>query len=235
VVETSYSLIAALERYKYDADCDLFLTILNHELSEDVYRDQTRLLTKLEQEFATAAASATNDKESNINNSTNNHNQILLKSKIRHILKKLLPAKSDASMSKLLAALDMNDPHEQVRYQLLFLEDRDGNQGAFLEEFRDQHLQEAQEFLIEIQTQLLCISNEYQQITVEQIEHLLYKLDPQKSVQQRNRYICTGFGVTMRSSLALDLVINVQKFCLKLRNNILVQRTGKQLPQTTKT
>merc|ERR1712233_281726 len=144
VVETGYSMLSALERYRYDADCELFLTILNGELSEDVYRDQNKFLNNLLNEFKII------DKKANNHKMTEN----LSKSKIEQTIRKLCPAKSEQNMKKLMKNLDLNDPHNNVRYLLLFKEDRDGNQGPFLEELRDQHLSEIQDFLQEIQANL---------------------------------------------------------------------------------
>lgn len=168
VVETGYSMLSALERYRYDADCELFLTILNGELSEDVYRDQSSFLKALHCEFAA------NDKRMNSNKVT----QTLSKDCIAQCLRKLCPAKSDSNMKALLSALDLNDSHDSVRYELLFREDRDGNQ--FLEEVRDQHLSEIIAFVEEVRANLRRAMNQYGQVTVHQIEEVFKRIDPHK-------------------------------------------------------
>merc|ERR1712174_64701 len=88
VVETGYSMLAALERYRYDADCELFLTILNGELSEDVYRDQKQFVERLQIEFEAL------DKK-------RKKNETLTKSDIDALIRKLCPAKSEKNMKVL--------------------------------------------------------------------------------------------------------------------------------------
>eukprot|EP01083_Nonionella_stella_P188505 694988_1 len=214
VVETGYSMLSALERYRYDADCELFLTILNGELSEDVYRDQKAFLVDLHTELKSI------DKKAN-----NKISKTLSKLQIEGVIRKLCPAKNEQNMKKLLNALDLNDPRNTVRYELLFREDRDGNQGPFLEELRDQHLSEIQDYFAEIKSTLNLVMNQYQQVTVQQIEDLFKTIDPLKPQSEINTYLCTGFGVSMVSSLAKDLLISTDTFCKKL-SAILIKRSG---------
>jgi len=47
IAALAYSLLDALERFRFDGDCDLFLNILHGELSEAVYVDQFRMLDDL--------------------------------------------------------------------------------------------------------------------------------------------------------------------------------------------
>ena len=217
VVETGYAMLAALERYRYDADCELFLTILNGELSEDVYRDQKAFLNNMYSEFQGL------DKKRNNKLMT----EVLSKLDIESVIRKLCQAKNEQNMKKLLNALDLNDPHDMVRYELLFKEDRDGNQGPFLEELRDQHLSEIQDFLGEIKKNLKSVMNEYQQVTVQQIEEILKTIDPLKPQNEINKYLCVGFGVSMVKSLAKDLLISCDNYYNKL-SSILVKRSGLQ-------
>merc|ERR1712130_52742 len=214
VVETGYSMLSALERYRYDADCELFLTILNGELSEDVYRDQKQFVNRLLIEFEAL------DKKQ-----PKHPNDTLSKSDIGALIKKLCPAKSEKNHKILMNALDLNDPHKDVRYKLLFKEDRDGNQGPFLEELRDEHLSEIQDFLMEIKENLKLKMNEYKQVTVQQIKDIFHLIDPQKPQNEIDKYLCVGFGVSMIDSLAKDLLISTDTYYKKL-STILVKRTG---------
>lgn len=221
VVETGYSMLAALERYRYDADCELFLTILNGELSEDVYRDQTQFIQSIHTEFKNVDSK----KNSKISG-------VLAKRDIQQIIRKMCPAKDPQNMKKLVNALDLNEPHDMVRYELLFIEDRDGNQGPWLEELRDQHLGEIQDFLNEIKQSLQSVMNQYQQVTVQQIEDMYKTLDPCKPQSELNKYVCAGFGVSMIKSLGKDLLISVDTYFKRL-STILVKRTGLQNPENT--
>jgi len=214
VVETGYSLLNALQRYRYDADCELFATILDGELSEDVYRDQVKFLKALCAELEAADKKRTGT---------------LPRAEIEGIVSKLCPAKNEQNMKKLMNALDLNDPEQRVRYDLLFKEDRDGNQGPFLEELRDQHLAEIDRFHRDIKDALKAAANQFGQVTVQQIERALNDLDRKKPKSELNKYLCAGFGVSMRASLADDLLISVDTFCKKL-SAILVKRTGPKQP-----
>ena len=49
--EKAYSLIYSAERYKADADCELFLAILREEVPEEVWLDQLQLLSELRAAF----------------------------------------------------------------------------------------------------------------------------------------------------------------------------------------
>jgi len=184
---------------------------LSGELSEDVYRDQTRFLDGLCSEFE-----AFDKKKSGTLNK---------EEEIERIVRKLCPAKNEQNMKRLMNALDLNDPAQRVRYQLLFKEDRDGNQGPFLEELRDQHLAEIAGFHREIKKRLEDGMNEFQQVTVSQIETAFRQIDPAKPQTEIDRFLCVGFGVSMIGSLAKDLLISIDTFTDKL-HSILVKRTG---------
>jgi len=212
VVEMAYALLSALSRYGYDADCELFGTILKGELSEDVYRDQIEFLDELMTQFIARDKHKKGEIE---------------KTEIEKIVRRLCAAKNEQNMRKLMNALELNDPSAKIRYELLFQEDRDGNQGPFVEELRDQHLSEIQCFQTEITEHLQKMQNTYQQVTVEQIEDTLKRLDPSKTQSEIDRYLCVGFGVSMRKSLASDLLVSLDTYMSKLAT-ILVKRTGPQ-------
>jgi hypothetical protein len=65
-------------------------------------------------------------------------------------LKKSLPSKSAERFEALKSALHLNDPRPEIHYDLLFAQDREGNQGPFVECLRDQHVEEILEFIKEI-------------------------------------------------------------------------------------
>ena len=47
----AYSFKHAVDKYSYDADCDLFNEVLNGRLTEDVYLSQMRLIYKIQEAF----------------------------------------------------------------------------------------------------------------------------------------------------------------------------------------
>lgn len=44
VVEVSYNLVSALQKYSFDCDCSVFLSVMHGEVSEDIWLDQQALL-----------------------------------------------------------------------------------------------------------------------------------------------------------------------------------------------
>ena len=51
VTENAYNMWFSLRDYSWDADCDLFLRILQGKMDEEVYIDQMKLLNDLLQKF----------------------------------------------------------------------------------------------------------------------------------------------------------------------------------------
>eukprot|EP00163_Fabomonas_tropica_P029092 TRINITY_DN6127_c0_g1_i2.p1 TRINITY_DN6127_c0_g1~~TRINITY_DN6127_c0_g1_i2.p1 ORF type:complete len:892 (-),score=220.77 TRINITY_DN6127_c0_g1_i2:758-3433(-) len=144
IAEWGYNLTDALDLYQWDGDCKLFLDILTGELDEDVYTDQMEMLEKLEQAFAHADIRSKRGKKGVATGT-------IKRAQVMQIVRKFFPAKSEKNLYAIRGGLeeDVGDV-KYVDYVKLMAEDRDGNQGDFVETIREQHLEEREQYCEEI-------------------------------------------------------------------------------------
>jgi len=148
IAEFGYNLQAALQRYAYDADVELFLKVLNGDISEEVKGDRERLINGLMLMFKSADASGSPDVGGLADDSVGSTKPGFVKREhIHQALEDFFPAKSTAAMAAIIRALQDDQPGEPVNYLELFEEDEDMNQGQFVETILDQHLAEIQEYV----------------------------------------------------------------------------------------
>ncbi|KDD75088.1 hypothetical protein H632_c879p0, partial [Helicosporidium sp. ATCC 50920] len=136
VTELAYSLLYGLWKYRWDADCELFLKVLTGEAQEEVYHSQLALQSELETMFSAM--------DRLVGGSSSG---FVKKAELRLALGAYFRAgqpggKSEEDFDALLKALDEDQPGESVRWAKLFEEDREYNQGEFAECVRDQFLSE---------------------------------------------------------------------------------------------
>ena len=136
IAEWGYNLINALKKYSYDADCELFLKVLQGEIGEEVYRDQMHMIEKYKEELR-AADFAVGGKVIGR----------LPKLDFMKITKQHFSNKSEEQLETLWECLEQDQQGDWVMYELLFEEDRSGDQGQFAEEIRDQFLAEREQYL----------------------------------------------------------------------------------------
>jgi hypothetical protein len=182
----AYALVDALERYRFDGDCSMFLQILNAQLPEAVYLDQHVQLQALRAAFVAADAD-------------------LHKGRIKGRLprKVLLDAiarfyshKNDTSLRKLSRALYVTNRSETLEYASLFEEDREGNQGPFLEQIRDQHLNEISSFMKQLETAILDKGARYDGfLRLSQIREIITVADPLKPAKEVEAYLKAGCDI----------------------------------------
>merc|ERR1719204_1540955 len=109
---------------------------------------------------------------------------------------------------------------------MLYQEDREGNQGPFMECLRDQHLEEIAEYYDEIEEGLRLFDNGYEAVTLKNIKCVINALDPKKPLKELERAICCGFGVTMMKVLREDHEIHIPKFMERIRTMMYLKRSG---------
>ena len=134
----AYSFREAVEKYSYDADCDLFNEVLHGRLTEDVYLSQMRLIHKIQEAFI---------KEDRKDGEQTGK---LRKTQILEIVKRLCPYKDKRRLKAIEQALFFDTQLHNVDYIKLFQEDEDGDQGKFVECIRDQYLEECTNFIEDI-------------------------------------------------------------------------------------
>ena len=135
VVEYGYNVLHALKRYSYDADCELFLKVLVGELGEEVYHEQMAMIEsflEMCREIDLKDCGKVSGK--------------VKKDDLSRAIRTFLTDKNEEMLDRLVGALDRDQPGAWVKYEKLFDEDREGNQGYFAEEIRDQFLLEREEF-----------------------------------------------------------------------------------------
>jgi hypothetical protein len=133
VVEYGYNLIDALKRFEYDADCELFLSIVNGELCEEAYYDQVDMINKFQKncELLDKAKYGTKSMK-----------KCLKREDFFQLLDDNFPFKAKDDKRSLELAVEYDQPLPMIYYNKLFEETRDGDQGKFAETLRDQHVYE---------------------------------------------------------------------------------------------
>jgi len=213
----AYSIIDALERFRFDGDCDLLLNILNGTLSECVYLDQFSMLSSLREAFVAADAETHKGKIKGR----------LPRKVVLDVLAKFFTSKPERNLRRLNRALFVNARSEIVAYDSLFQEDREGNQGPFVECVRDQHLSEIVDFMDAIKSKLEAKSKRYDgKLTLHQIREVIQLLDPTKPAKEVDGYLANG----LRTSVAAlpdenETVVDPETFFHHMSRG-LIKRTG---------
>ena len=135
VVEYGYNVLHALKRYSYDADCELFFKVLVGELGEEVYHEQMAMIESFLEMCRDIDLKDCGKVSGKVK-----------KDDLSRAIRTFLTDKSEEMLDRLVGALDRDQPGAWVKYEKLFDEDREGNQGYFAEEIRDQFLLEREEF-----------------------------------------------------------------------------------------
>lgn len=136
VAEWGYNLLEALNKYKYDADCEVFLLVLRNKLSEDFLHNQESLISAftsgLEKKYPTGSVPE--------------------KKKLVDYIKDFFDSKAEDRMEEVLEALDEQFPEPgSIPFEELWAENKNGDQGPFAETVRDHDLAERQEYLEDIE------------------------------------------------------------------------------------
>jgi hypothetical protein len=210
VCEWGYNIVDCLQRYQYDADIDLFGTILEKAMSEEVYEDQMRMLSELQARLAAEDTHGTGR---------------VSRRKVAKVLKAFFVTKDDNNLTKSKRALYFDNPGQLVDYTRLFEENEDGDQGRFVEAIRDQHVEELSEFFSAIEDKCHERQAKDGTITMKKLVEILGELDPAKPHDEVIEYMCRGYGVTNPLSLHVDMSIDTEIFLSKL-NQRLVSRSG---------
>ena len=156
VAEASYSLLDGCERFKYDADVELFRRIAKGEIAEETFYDQMVMIQKLR--FALLARSYARSLETIQQKPDPNltPSQLIAKHEaesalgvedVMNVVNDFFPAKPVESFTLLRTALEEDVRTNRAvkgKFNIgkLFASNEYGNQGAFVETVRDQHLDE---------------------------------------------------------------------------------------------
>ena len=173
-----------------DSDCKLFLKILAGELAEEVRNDQLALIVQVKQAM---------EKEDASLNQGMPCGSLTIPNFMR-TLRKLLPAKSEHSMTRLQRILQLEQQHikqRMVLYGALLKEDSEGNQTRFCETLREQHLTEIIAYskqLIDSIHQVHAREGSQPKLTIAQYREAILLSDPEKPRPEQNVYLARGIG-----------------------------------------
>lgn len=171
----AYGLEDACKRYSYDADIELFYGILTETLPEEVYYLQVAMVNEFK-----AMLKAVDVKENQ-----GQASGYINKKKFLGLLRRHFPHKSDMQLQLLKDAVDRDQPGSMVEYKNLFEEDREGNQQAFAEQLRGQHLKEPHDFATDVENAICLLDTENTGITnKDAIVKAIAKIDPDKQMQE---------------------------------------------------
>lgn len=215
IASYAYSILDSLERFRFDGDCDLFLEILNRNLSELVYVDQFAMLDGLKLELERVDAE---------------YHKGRLKGRLPRkmmldVLARYFHTKREIDLRKMNRAFFVNDRSEMVAYNSLFEEDREGNQGPFVELIRDQHLAEIREFTSQLHQKLVDKAARYDgALRPPQIREIILVLDPTKPPKEVDAYLREGFDKPV-AEIGDEDTIDPEIFFTQLSRRLL-KRTG---------
>ena len=168
VIETGYNFVHSLKRFDYDADCDLFLMVFLGEISEEVYKDQLRLVFDINKLFFIMEA-------------LHGENGRLPKKVIRAGLRAFFShegSKSEDRITEIIKAVDEDCPGTHAEWHKLFEEDQSTfNQSHFVERIRFQMLEERLEYFQHLEDVLYTLTGWHEACTKVQIQNAVMQLD----------------------------------------------------------
>eukprot|EP00817_Percolomonadidae_sp_ATCC50343_P003637 CAMPEP_0117426148 /NCGR_PEP_ID=MMETSP0758-20121206/6311_1 /TAXON_ID=63605 /ORGANISM="Percolomonas cosmopolitus, Strain AE-1 (ATCC 50343)" /LENGTH=722 /DNA_ID=CAMNT_0005211125 /DNA_START=842 /DNA_END=3010 /DNA_ORIENTATION=+ len=167
--EWSYSIVEGCKLYRDDPDCDMFLAVLDGDVSEDTYNAQFSLLQRLQQALSRL--------DIKINHMRSG---VLKKSVLFKRLNKFFPTKTQKRLIHIKCMLHRQNPKPMVHYHRLFEEDRNHSQGIFVETVREQFLKETQEYNNLLNDMLYHYSDEEGYVGLEDIKQAFFEVDPLK-------------------------------------------------------
>jgi len=213
VTEMAYNLLDAALKFKYDADCEMFLRVMTNELDELVYWEEFEMMDGLMQLLHKL------DMADNSGKVTGK----LPKSTLLKALRKWFPSKSDIRFNKLKRCLSKEDAAKgnTVHYVHLFAEDKDFNQGPFAEMVRDQHADERSEYLSDLELALEeQAGRSGVDVTASQCLDGIREMDPKKPQKARESYVLRGFRLPKSTKIPLDSKISVETFLVNLSRGV---------------
>eukprot|EP00741_Cyanophora_paradoxa_P008132 tig00001264_g7869.t1 len=214
IAEYGYSVVDALQRYSYDADVDLFRRVLAGELSEEVYADQLDMMERLRQMCIKLDRNQSGGKETGV----------VAKRTLVASLRKFFPLKADPDFRALLRALDGEQPGNEVVHYKLFQEDRNYNQGPFMELLRAQYIRDVQAYTAEVEAAILALPRDGEgKVTVAALREAMSALDPERPPKSMDEVLGRGLGPELADVglLYAGTAVDPERFVRNLRQGIL--------------
>jgi hypothetical protein len=194
MADLAYNFMDGLQRFQEDADIELFFKIVTKRLDEAVYYDQSAFLQKVLIDMQGL------DYKENSGKLLGN----ILISKFNAFLHGTFKFKSSSRVKTIIesskAMHPAGNPVENggIRYEFLFSEDREFNQGPFAECLRDQYLQERQEWIDELDLKLQSLTAASADSTVAtkaQVVEAIKATDKGKTKKEIDEFLAIGFAL----------------------------------------
>jgi hypothetical protein len=226
MADLAYNFMDGLQRFQEDADIELFFKIVTRRLDEAVYYDQTAFLQKILIDLQTL------DYKENMGKMLG----IILLPKFGHSLQELFKFKSASRVTKILKSAKEIHPagnpldNGGIRYEYLFSEDREMNQGPFAECLRDQYMQERQEWIDELDLKLqslTAVSADTSVVTKAQVVEAIKNIDKGKKKKEIDDILTIGFAAADANAMAK------LKNDVSIKINVFISRVSKMVIRWT--
>jgi len=218
ITDWAYNLVDASLRYKYDADCEMFWKVITGQLDESVYWDEYEmtngfiaLLQKLDMQDHGGKVTGR-----------------LAKPTLLKAMRKWFDKKTDIRFNKLKRTLAKEEAaaSSKVHYVHLFAEDKDFNQGPFAEMMRDQHLEERDEYLSDLDEALReRAKGENKTVNVQQCMAAILAIDPLKAERHQEQYVRSGLCLSKADKLDPEKFVLVDEFMQNLARGVVKTST----------
>eukprot|EP00741_Cyanophora_paradoxa_P002711 tig00000622_g2631.t1 len=232
-VEWGYNLFDSVKRYTYDADVDVFFKILIGEVEEEVHLASMAMLDELHAHLVKW------DPNTGPSQFVDTGGK-MSKEHFASVLRKFFPAKDEARFQGLLDALEGDQPGPVVLYRKLFEEDKEGNQTAFIETVRAQHLEEREEYIRDVQEALAEADPGTGSLTAGSIRETMLRTDPEHPLKELDVLVTRIFlkeaggrleGVSGKAGRVPDsLTIPVAAFVQRFKREAVKRHTRKPDP-----
>jgi Ca2+-binding EF-hand superfamily protein len=220
IAEFAYNLIDACQRFSYDADCELFLGVVQGEICEEAYSDQCEMI----EEFQQACRKREKKKKKK---------GTLKRFDFMELIDSHFDTKSHEDKFALRQAVVYDQPLPVISYSKLFEEDANGDQGKFAETLRDQHLYELQTTYPSIESNIRTLwaaenptarseDGENAMVQMKLIKQALLEWDPKLPPSEITRIIATGCGaLDFKGAFSDFRRENCALFCQRLRGIVI--------------
>mmetsp|Transcript_46381 Transcript_46381/g.143137 ORF Transcript_46381/g.143137 Transcript_46381/m.143137 type:complete len:1170 (-) Transcript_46381:64-3573(-) len=211
-IELAYNIVDVCEKNLHDPDCSLFVEILFGRLCEEAYFESMRSIEQLQRVIRAA------DKR-NIGT--------IARTQMFRLIRKLYPGKSQEHMLKLRFALVAHSPEDGVvSYIDLFDEDTNGNQTRFVEYLRNQHVDEAREFAVDLAEEIRDSAASGDEVSLAEARTALKKLDPAIPEPSVVKTMCAGFALTAEALATTEerTKVPVTDFLARVRAQVFLMR-----------
>ena len=210
VVEFGYNLCAALRKYDYDADVEMFRAVLFGQLSEHVRGDRANMTASLLDLLSAAAG----------------HPSLIGRDELAAALGEFFPAKSESDLAALVKGVAKDQPDgEFVDFARLFAEDNNKDQGAFATAMYAQHWREIQAYAEGVTAAARSAGGGKGGPTpLSAVREKLRAKDPSKAEGDVDALVMRGAGLASTSEVAMrcDLgeTVDVEAFVARVHTGL---------------